>query len=280
MFEVSPQPADLGRVRLAVTDLDGSLLLDDSTLPEGVEQRIAALEGLGAEFAVASGRPLYTLHDNFGALLDELMVVADNGGLVVDHGKVIFKADMPVEDYRRMARITSEMGDCGFVCGLDGCYVDAKAKPYEDFIRTFYTKCEFVDDLTQVDVPANKFTVMFPNNDALDRIGAYRDRIGGNFQYCCGGVMWVDIVPEGVSKGAALRRVSDITGIDTADMAAFGDAPNDADMLETVGFGYMMANAVPEMRAHADYVAPSNEERGVLAVIDQIVAARRAMLHA
>lgn len=51
-------------------------------------------------------------------------------------------------------------------------------------------------------------------------------------------------------------------------------------MLETVGFGYMMANAVPEMRAHADYVAPSNEERGVLAVIDQIVAARRAMLHA
>lgn len=41
-------------------------------------------------------------------------------------------------------------------------------------------------------------------------------------------------------------------------------------MLETVGFGYMMANAVPEMRAHADYVAPSNEERGVLAVIDQI----------
>ena len=34
---------------------------------------------------------------------------------------------------------------------------------------------EFVDDLTQVDVPANKFTVMFPNNDALDQIGAYRD---------------------------------------------------------------------------------------------------------
>lgn len=280
MFEVSPQPADLGRVRLAVTDLDGSLLFDDSTLPEGVEQRIAALEGVGAEFAVASGRPLYTLRDNFGALLDELMVVGDNGGLVVDHGKVIYKADMPVEDYRRMARITSEMGDYGFICGLDGCYVDAKAKPYEDFIRTFYTKCEFVDDLTQVDVPANKFTVMFPNNDALDWIGAYRDRIGGNFQYCCGGIMWVDIVPEGVSKGAALRRVSDITGIDTADMAAFGDAPNDADMLETVGFGYMMANAVPEMRAHADYVAPSNEERGVLTVIDQIVAARRAMLHA
>lgn len=280
MFEVSPQPADLGRVRLAVTDLDGSLLLDDSTLPEGVEDRIAALESVGAEFAVASGRPLYTLRDNFGDLLDELMVVGDNGGLVVDHGKVIYKADLPVEDYRRMARVTAEVGDYGFICGIDGCYVDAKARPYEDFIRTFYTKCEFVDDLTKVDVPANKFTVMFPNNDALARIDGYRERIGGSFQYCCGGIMWVDIVPEGVSKGTALERVSQIMGIDTADMAAFGDAPNDAEMLETVGFGYMMANAVPEMREHADYVAPSNEERGVLAVIDQIVAARRAMLDA
>ena len=87
-------------------------------------------------------------------------------------------------------------------------------------------------------------------------------------------------MPEGVSKGSALERVSQIMGIDTADMAAFGDAPNDAEMLDTVGFGYMMANAVPEMREHARYVAPSNEDRGVLKVIDQIVAARRAMLDA
>lgn len=280
MFEVSPQPADLGRVQLAVTDLDGSLLLNDSSVPEGVEQRIKALESVGAEFAIASGRPLYTLRDNFGDLLDELMVVADNGGLVVDHGKVIYKADMPAEAYRHMASVTADMGDYGFICGLDGCYVDAKAKPYEDFIRTFYKKCEFVDDLTKVDVAANKFTVLFPNNDALDRIDTYRERIGGSFQYCCGGIMWIDIMPEGVSKGSALERVSQIMGIDTADMAAFGDAPNDAEMLDTVGFGYMMANAVPEMREHARYVAPSNEDRGVLTVMDQIVAARRAMLDA
>lgn len=245
-----------------------------------MEQRITALEGLGAEFAVASGRPLYTLHDNFGALLDELMVVADNGGLVVDHGKVIFKADMPVEDYRRMARITSEMGDYGFICGLDGCYVDAKAKHYEDFIRTFYTKCEFVDDLTQVDVPANKFTVMFPNNDALDQIGAYRDRIGGNFQYCCGRRHVGRHRARGREQGVPPFGVSRTSRASTRLTWPLRRAPNDADMLETVGFGYMMANAVPEMRAHADYVAPSNEERGVLAVIDQIVAARRAMLHA
>ena len=279
MFEVSPQPADLGRVRLAVTDMDGSLLLDDSTLPEGVEERIDALESVGAEFAIASGRPLYTLRDNLGNLLDKLMVVADNGGLVVDHGRKIFQTDLSPEAYHHMARVTAERGDLGFVCGIDGCYVDAKAKPYEDFIRTFYTRCTFVDDLTQVDVPADKYTVLFPNNDAMERIGSYREQIGSEFTYCCGGIMWVDIVPDGVSKGTALSHVSQIMGIPTADMAAFGDAPNDAEMLETVGFGYMMANAVPEMREYADYVAPSNEDRGVLKVIDQIVAARRAVLN-
>ena len=111
----------------------------------------------------------------------------------------------------------------------------------------------------------------------MDKIDSYRAEIGDEFSYACGGIMWVDIVPDGVSKGTAINKISELTGIGTDEMAAFGDAPNDATMLENVGFGYMMANAVPEMRRHANLVAPSNEERGVLQVIDQIVAAHKAV---
>lgn len=87
--------------------------------------------------------------------------------------------------------------------------------------------------------------------------------------------MWLDVTPLGVSKGAAMHRVPEKLGIDVADMAAFGDERNDTDMLETVGFGFLMANAADYMLPYADYIAPSNEERGVLQVIDQIVTARR-----
>ena len=276
MFESSPQPEGLENVRLVLTDMDGSLLLEDSTIPDGLEERIDALESVGAELAVASGRPMYTLRDNLGPLFDKMMVIADNGGLVFDRGELLFQTNLKVEDYRRMACVTRERGDFGFVCGIEGCYVDRRALAWEDFIRNFYSKCTFVDDLTTLDVEADKYTVLFPNNDAMDKIDSYRAEIGDEFSYACGGIMWVDIVPDGVSKGTAINKISELTGIGTDEMAAFGDAPNDATMLENVGFGYMMANAVPEMRRHANLVAPSNEERGVLQVIDQIVVARKA----
>ena len=90
------------------------------------------------------------------------------------------------------------------------------------------------------------------------------------------------LIALSTTAGRATQQLTDETDdiVIGGVAACCGDAPNDAEMLDTVGFGYMMANAVPEMREHARYVAPSNEDRGVLTVMDQIVAARRAMLDA
>lgn len=275
MFEVTPTPAGLDRVRFVAADMDHTLLMDDGTLPPGFEEHVDALAQVGAEFAIASGRPFYTLTDNLGELAGKLTLIGDNGGVIVRHGEAIYQADLPVEEYRRMARITHERGGVGIVCALEACFMEPNARPYEDFFRRFYTRVRYVDDLCEVDVPADKYTVYFPDNDAIERTGEYREAIGDAYTFACGDIMWLDIMPGGVSKGAAMRHVSELLGIPCVDMAAFGDAPNDADMLECVGFGYMMANAVPVMSAHASLVAPSNEERGVLQVIDQIVAARR-----
>lgn len=277
MFEVTPVPEGLKHVRFIASDMDGSLLTNASVLPEGFEERVDALASVGTLFSAASGRPLYTLEDNLGHLGHKIMLIGDNGGVISRNGKVIYQADLPVEEYRRMARITHEKGDVGLICGVDACYVEPNAKPYEDYFRTFYTRVVYVDDLAQVDAPADKYTVYFPNNDASERQAEYAAAIGGDYTFACGGIMWLDVMPEGVSKGNAMRRISELCGIGLDEILAFGDAPNDADMLETVGFGYMMANAQPCMANHASLVAPSNEDRGVLQVIDQVVAARQAI---
>lgn len=44
---------------------------------------------------------------------------------------------------------------------------------------------------------------------------------------------------------------------------AFGDAHNDMEMLQTVGFSVAMGNAVPEIKAIADYVCPPINEDGI-----------------
>ena len=43
-----------------------------------------------------------------------------------------------------------------------------------------------------------------------------------------------------MNKGAAIRELGEVLDIPTADMAAFGDAENDRQMLECVGHPYLM----------------------------------------
>ena len=47
------------------------------------------------------------------------------------------------------------------------------------------------------------------------------------------------------------------------DAMAFGDAHNDVEMLQAVGFGVAMGNAEPEIKALAQYVCPRIEEDGI-----------------
>ena len=82
---------DLTSVRLVASDMDFTLLADDKSMPGDMPGRILALEEAGVLFAVASGRPLYTLQDLFGASCGHMAFVSDNGGAVTCRGEVVFK---------------------------------------------------------------------------------------------------------------------------------------------------------------------------------------------
>ena len=72
----------------------------------------------------------------------------------------------------------------------------------------------------------------------------------------------LEISAGGVNKATMLAYCCSQLGIDAADVAGFGDMPNDVDMLSWVGMPYVVANAHPSLREHYR-VVPSNAESGV-----------------
>ena len=66
----------------------------------------------------------------------------------------------------------------------------------------------------------------------------------------------------------------DLPEFDIADAAAVGDTYNDIPMLERVGHSFIVDNAEEHMNAHAKWRIPSNNDGGVLTLIDAILAAR------
>lgn len=79
-----------------------------------------------------------------------------------------------------------------------------------------------------------------------------------------------EIVQKGVTKGSAIKKLCGILNIPLSKTYAVGDSLNDLDMLQTAGCAIAMGNAVPELKAAADYVTLPFEEDGAAAALHAV----------
>lgn len=86
----------------------------------------------------------------------------------------------------------------------------------------------------------------------------------------------IEINSAGATKGQALKALCSALDIDLRDVLAFGDGTNDLDMIRIAGTGIAMGNAAEEVKAAADWVAPSNEDCGVAAGIRRFIETDRS----
>lgn len=262
----------MDRIRLVASDMDATLLDENSQLPLDFEAAVKALAEKGIRFAAASGRPLYTLEEMFPNLRKEMILIGDNGGAIRWNGENLYTSEMPPEGWRALARKTREVGDVAVLCGLKSAYVERQYQQYDRVMKQFYTRVEYVDDLTAVTEPADKFTIYLPRDnsqEAYDNI--YGPACGTEFSVAVAGKNWVDIMNPGVHKGAALVILGEKLSISTAEMMAFGDTYNDAEMLETARYGFLMENGSLPLRQRVPFLAPPHWEYGEMQVLHRLL---------
>ena len=88
----------------------------------------------------------------------------------------------------------------------------------------------------------------------------------------------LDILPPGISKGWALRKLAGRMGVDRKETMAIGDNWNDVEMLEWAGQSVVMGNAATELRTMAKTrgwkQAPPNDQDGVAVVLEAVLTRR------
>jgi len=73
----------------------------------------------------------------------------------------------------------------------------------------------------------------------------------------------VEISAPGVNKATMLQRCCERLGVQARHVAAFGDMPNDVDMLSWAGMPYAVDNAHPLLRELGFPTVPGNADSGV-----------------
>lgn len=79
---------------------------------------------------------------------------------------------------------------------------------------------------------------------------------------------FVDFSALGISKATGVAELAEIEGISVEDVFAVGDMHNDYEMLVWAGNAFAVANAVERLHEIADLVVPSNDDGGVVHVVE------------
>jgi len=79
------------------------------------------------------------------------------------------------------------------------------------------------------------------------------------------------VLPGGIDKGSGLRVALAALGLAPADVVAVGDAENDRPLFTTCGYAVAVANALPELKPHADLITNGERGAGVRELIERLL---------
>jgi HAD superfamily hydrolase (TIGR01484 family) len=82
----------------------------------------------------------------------------------------------------------------------------------------------------------------------------------------------VMVLPSGVNKATGLRAALADLGLAPRHVVGVGDAENDHALLDLCGCSAAVAGAVPMLKKHADFVTAGDDGRGVVELIDELLA--------
>ena len=262
----------LGILRLVASDLDGTLLRSDGGVSERTRAAFAAARKAGLEVVLASARPPHWLSEIAAEVVTGDIAICCNGAVVHDlrAKRTLHHFALPALVAERVVRaLRAAAPGVAFACEREETAIREPA--YDPLWPTPDLRPR-TDALVFVQEPVSKLVVQHPSvvQDELQALVV--EVCGEEATVTISGERLVEISAAGVTKGFALRRVCEELGVSSEEVVAFGDMPNDAEMLAWAGRGVAVANAHPEALAAADQVTASNDLDGVAVALERLLA--------
>lgn len=261
-------------IKLVISDMDGTLLNQDKQIPESFREILPQLEEKGIRFAVASGRQYPTLQDLFKRAQQEIIYIAENGGLVEYQGEILASDLMEKKDLLAMMKLSKQYsGTCFLVSSEKMAFIEQPQEQHIlEEIQSYFHHLQIVEDLTRIEQPLLKFSIYHPEEIQGALFEAFSP-FQKEYHVVIAGEHWIDISPLETNKGKAVRQVKEKLGITSEEVMIFGDQLNDAPMMQEAKWSYAMKNANPELKKFAQYETKfSNTEEGVVATLRELLS--------
>ena len=257
---------------LICTDLDGTLLRNDKSISKENLDAIEYFKSEGGLFTFITGRVPATSKDICSIIDPNAPYGCLNGGGIYDalKNKYLWTATLPEDFIELVKEVDTQLPQIGIQLNTEDkvyfCKSNAAMVHFRAVTGLPNLACHFAD----VEEPVLK--VVFAHTDEkqiLDLINLLNTHPSArSFDFIRSERTLYEILPKGVSKGAVLRKMAELLGIDMRKTIAVGDYNNDVSMIKAAGMGFAVANAVEEAKAVAAHITVSNNEHAISAIID------------
>jgi hypothetical protein len=269
----------LSDYKLIIFDIDGTLVGSGHKLDPFTRDTLLQLHDLRMPFTLATGKILPATKAQADELQIQLPLIMANGSVLqMRTGEVLYNAVVPGDVTRRAIRICEELNKDLVIYIIDQLYI----KKMNDNIYPIYSNVssgmneigDWEKITSQIDQVTKCLVVDIENQQNLIDLGnIFLKEFEGRADIVHTSTKLVEILPQGVTKATAVKRLADELAINMDEVMAFGDYDNDAPMLSAVGLGIAVENASAEAKVAADLIIGSCEENGPAKFLRELMGA-------
>jgi hypothetical protein len=250
------------RPRWIVTDLDGTLVDRNLAMVARSREALLRFVAAGGEVVIATGRSLASMRPYYDELGLHGPAILLNGAQVVDPrtGDVLLDRRFPAADWTRirafLERLPAGAADpVGYVG--DRAFQVGVSPLVEEYAARDRVHVEVVSGWASIPVPVSKVLIACAGPAEAAAVARLATAAKLPVTLVASENTYVELLPAGSDKGAALRWLAAYRGVLLAEVAAIGDNPNDIPMIREAGLGVAVQDGHPAVREAASLVVGS-----------------------
>lgn len=271
-------------IKLIASDLDGTLIGSDFRFRPRTLQALHAAADAGVRIVFVTGRPLRWMAPVLEQLGEEWngensFAFCSNGAVTYDiaRSQVVATRTMSGSEVQALHADLEEAfpGALYIAETLEHVYVQGTYQPHVEEDTSKMVEGPLGQILAS-DAEVVKYLLFQDGAVPADLLARAQDVVGERASATRSAPYQplVEIAQWGLNKGRVLADFAASLGISPDEVAAFGDMPNDYEMLDWAGHGYVMASGLPELKDRVGRICPGFEEDGVAQIIERMLAER------
>jgi Cof subfamily protein (haloacid dehalogenase superfamily) len=265
------------QIRLLVSDVDGTLVRDDKSLPDANRDAILGLATTGVATTLISARPPSGMMALAATLRLNGPLAAFNGGTLFDpDGTIRLAHRLEAADAAAILRLVDRLGVALWVYADGAWFVSDLDNPHLDRERLASgIEPAICSNFAGLDGRIDKIVGVSDDHKLLVRLEEKaRSMIGERATITRSHPYYLDVTHRLANKGDGIAALAQAFGVELKEVAALGDMINDLPMFARAGLSVAMGQAPANVRAAATATAATNEEAGVADAIARFVRPR------